>query len=665
MAELFGWAGKILRVNLSTKEITTEDTSKYVPKYIGGKGIAYKIAWDELKPGVGPYDPDNLLMFFTGPMAGTLAPTSGRGIVCSVSPRTYPIEWFTYSNMGGNWAAELKYAGFDGVVIKGISETPVYLWINDGKVEIRDAANLWGSDTLYTQESLKADLGNSTQVACIGPAGENRVVFSVIQHRVGNAAGAAGMGAVMGAKKLKALAIRGTGAIKVARPAEFLSACQAAADLIKAGDTRKVVGAPPQPTSLPCSHACPLGCHAMVKKVPVGVETGTGSRNVMAKCINSLWRHGWERSRYPTDYIKDNYNGDIRTRPTKGFGLTPGIELESLCDSLGMSGWAYINLYVWFSACVDNGITELNGYKLDPDNAQFWVDTLRNIAYRQGIGDILADDLMRACERLDVPPLIKKHANWQEPMWGFASHRLGRGAESQPSPIWISTMLHWVIDTRDPLVSHHQTSFVEYWFPIHHVGGSADTDFEKVKATYARVFGSGDVIEPGFENIDKKVKATKWFSDRAQLKDSLLMCDWCFPRLLSGFMTKEELNSAKDYYGDVDTEAKLFAPLTGIDLSSSDLEKAGDRIKNIERAINIRNDNRSREMDVTGEWLFEYPEKSDGTHLNKELFNSILDSYYEARGWDKATGRPTRITLEMLDLKDVADELQTLGKLPT
>ncbi len=664
MGETCGWAGKILRVDLSTDSVTTEDTSKYVPDYIGGKGIATKIAWDELKPGVGPYDPENILIFMTGPFAGTLAPTSGRGIVCGVSPRPYPTPWFTYGGIGGNWASELKYAGFDGMAIKGNSSKPVYLWVHDGEAEIKEAEALWGTDTYFTQKSLKAEYGKKAQVLCIGPAGENRVLFATIQHRLSNAVGNAGLGAVMGAKKLKGIVIRGTGGVKVANPSKFLSACQEVTELISAGPTFKPIGSPPGPESMPCTHACPLGCSAMFKNIPVGLEVGSGTRTMMGHCVNSMYNLGINQTEYPIKFTKDSYTGDIHTRATKGFGIKIGTELQVIGEGLGLSGWNYLNMYVWFWSCIDNGVTELNGYKLDPDNPEFWHDLLHKIAYREGIGDILADSLRRACDRLDLPEIIRKHASWQEPIWGFSTHRLGRGFEWQPSPIWIYTMLQWIMDSRDPMASNHQSSFVEFWFPPHYGRGSPDTDFDKLKATYARVFGSGEVIEPGFGDIDGKTKAAIWLNNRAQLKDSLLLCDWCFPRVLSGFKSKEELKAAKDYYGDIDAEAKLFGPLTGLDISTSDLEKAGERIKNLDRALHIRNYNRSRKIDSSAEWLFEYPEKSDGTKLDMAIFDTILDSYYENRGWDKTTGCPTRAKLEELGLKDVADKLDNLGKLP-
>lgn len=670
MSAIYGWVGKILRVDLTSRTITAEDTAKYVPDYIGGKGIATRIAWDELKPVTGPYDADNILIFMSGPLTGTLAPTSGRGIVCGVSARTYPTFWFTYGTMGGDWAAEMKFAGFDGIVIKGIADKPVYLSVHDGNAELKDAHGLWGLDTFCTQRSLKTTHGEQSQVVCIGPAGENLVRWASIQHKLSNAIGDAGLGAVMGVKKLKAIAFRGTGGIRIAKPAEFIRACMLATNLISSGPTFSPIkgpaGRPPAPNTLPCSFGCPLGCGKMLKNMPAGIQIGSGLRNMMAHCEDRVFIYGDVKTNYPPKDIADRYKGDMFTRETKGFGEKSGTELQSLCEGLGLSSAFPLNFYPWFWQCIENGVTELNSYKLDPDNPRFWYDLANKIAYREGIGDILADDLIRAINKLELPDILKKAAHFQFPQWGQPEHRQGRAYESQPSPLWIHTSLHWAIDSRDPMASHHQSSFVSMWFPLHHEGkgGSADVDFRKLMATYAKIFGTAKGMEPGFGHIDEKTKLTFWMDNRAQLKDSLILCDWCFPRILRGFHSREELLAAKDYAGDINAEAKMLAPLTGLKLTTADLEKAGDRIRNLDRALHIRNYDRSREIDSSGEWLCEYPEKSDGTNWDIALFNSILDNYYDKRGWDKKTGRPTRAKLEELGLKDVADELARIGKLP-
>lgn len=668
MNQMNGWMGKILRVDIGTGEVTTEDTSKYVPEYIGGKGIATRIAWNELKPGVKPYDPENMLMFMTGPFTGTLVPTSGRGSVCGISPRIYPTPWFTYGTMGGDWAAELKYSGFDAVIVKGNSPELVYLWIHDGKVELRDAKEITGFDTFVTQHYLKEKHGNRSQVICIGPAGENRVLWSTIQHRLSNAIGDAGLGAVMGAKKLKAIVIRGTGGVSIAKPKEFIRVCREMAEMIKGGTTNH-----PYPTDLPnhaplgpgnqqCSHGCPLGCGVLHKNIPAGLTVGSGTRNMMSHCEDKAFIQGDAATNYPTKDIKDNYNGDMFTRETKAFGESIGTELQALCEGLGLTSAFPANYYPWFWVCIENGVTKIKGVELKPDEPSFWFDFMKKVAYREdSFGDVFADDMMRAVDSLDLPPVVKKAANFQFPMWGQPSHRQGRSFESQPDPLWINTMLHWIIDSRDPMACHHQSSFVAGWLPLHHEGkaGTPDSNMEKLKAAYKKAFGTSEGMEPGFDNIDGKTRLAVWQDNRAQIKDSLLICDWVFPAILHTFTSREEYIEAEDYYGDIDAEAKMLAPLTGLDIDTEYIDRAGERIRNLDRALHIRNYDRSRKVDSTGEWFYEYPEKSDGTKLDMKTFDAVLDSYYRYRGWDKTTGHPTRAKLEELGIEDVADELET------
>ena len=446
-----GWAGRILRIDLTAVSVGSVATAPYLPDYVGGKGIATRIAWDELEPGTGPYSPDNLLMFMTGPFSGTLAPTSGKGTVCSVSPRTLPDPWFTYSGMGGNWTPELKYAGFDGIVVRGAADEPLYLWIEDGRAELRPAADLWGKDVFAVQELLKERHGDAAQVICIGPAGENRVVSATVHHRQKNCAGMAGFGAVMGAKNLKAIVIRGTGAVQIADPQRFVEACKRVHRLVHAGPTETPVRMKMGPTNIPCAHACPFGCATRSHDVALKLRGGKEKRkNISVMCNGEAYEGGWNWYQYPTPAIEEQYAGDLRTRAVEGLGKQGGDELQLLIETLGLSGWSYLTLRCWFLACLDHGVRKIDGLELRPEELDFWLELFRMIAYREGLGDLLADGLLPACDRLDLPDVVKKTAHWLEPMWGFPSHRDGRACEPQPSPLWIFDMLHWAIDSRDP-----------------------------------------------------------------------------------------------------------------------------------------------------------------------------------------------------------------------
>jgi aldehyde:ferredoxin oxidoreductase len=208
MAHVGGWAGKILRVDLSTGKIWTEPSLEYGRKYIGGRGLAARIAWNEIPPGTGPFDPENRLILSVGPLTGTSAPNSGRATVCSLSPQAFPYEWFSYSSVGGYWGPTLKYAGYDAIVVQGESSQPVYLWVDDARVELRDARELWGKGTFATQEHLMREHGSDIRALTIGQAGENRCRIAIIASGSASAAGQGGFGAVMGSKNLKAIAAR-------------------------------------------------------------------------------------------------------------------------------------------------------------------------------------------------------------------------------------------------------------------------------------------------------------------------------------------------------------------------------------------------------------------------------------------------------------------------
>ncbi|MFH0728748.1 MAG: aldehyde ferredoxin oxidoreductase, partial [Pseudomonadota bacterium] len=212
MARYGGWAGNVLRVDLSTGRITLEDTVEKYKDYIGGTGIGYKVLWDEVAGDIKAFDPENKIVFATGPLAGTSAPCSGRTAVTTLWPTCWPKHLVGTGHMGGHFAAELKYAGFDAVILEGRAEYPVWLAIFDGKAEIRDARPLWGQGIRRTTYEISRQMGTEACVAAIGQAGENRVPMSVIINSVSHSAAG---GAVLGSKNLKAIGVRGTGSIRI------------------------------------------------------------------------------------------------------------------------------------------------------------------------------------------------------------------------------------------------------------------------------------------------------------------------------------------------------------------------------------------------------------------------------------------------------------------
>ncbi len=227
-----GYIGTILRVNLKSGAIRTEPLNeKNASEYVGARGLGTKCFCDECDPRCDPLGPDNNLVIMTGPLTGTLAPSSGRYNAVAKSPLTGTIG---AANSGGHFGPELKYAGYDGIIFEGQSDRPVYLYINDGAVELRDASHLWGKDVFETTEVLYEECGSNFRVACISAAGENGCLFAGIMNDKHRAAGRGGMGAVMGSKKLKAIVVKGTGSVCVARPEGFFKEATEARDKLKA-----------------------------------------------------------------------------------------------------------------------------------------------------------------------------------------------------------------------------------------------------------------------------------------------------------------------------------------------------------------------------------------------------------------------------------------------
>lgn len=218
----YGWAGYILRVDLSEGRITREPLNEtWAREYIGGRGLGAKYLYEEMDPGVDALSPENKLIMATGPLTGTNASCGARYMVVTKGPLTGAI---TTSNSGGHWGPELKFAGYDMVIVEGKAEKPCYLLINDDDVQIRDAGNVWGKVVSETEDAIRDETGMpKLRIACIGPAGEKLVRFAGIINDKHRAAGRSGVGAVMGSKNLKAIAVRGTKGVQIARPKDYMS----------------------------------------------------------------------------------------------------------------------------------------------------------------------------------------------------------------------------------------------------------------------------------------------------------------------------------------------------------------------------------------------------------------------------------------------------------
>jgi len=643
----YGYAGKILEISLENEKIKTLDTMKYASSFIGGRGIAAKIAWDELPKHVDAFDPENRLIIMTGPLTGTLAPTSGRTIFCSVSPRVYPRPWYTHSTMGGFFGSELKYAGFDGIVIHGCAERPVYIWIKDEEIDIVPAKDIWGLKVRSAISTLKRKLDDLAQIICIGPAGEKLVRYASICSPPENASGHSGFGAVMGSKNLKAIAVRGTGGIDIFDPKRFLDTCKYAMRMCHTGMVDQFLRSATPNRSPICSQSCNVDCR--VGRIFFNIEPKFSSEKIKVHqtfCIGNCWaRHG----------PYSGYEGaNIKVPEITGWNPEDGgVELHRLCDDLGLDLWVLLVFQPWFVRCVELGIKKIGDLYLNPRDPLWFYNLLNKIANREGIGDVLAEDLRRMTDilrrRMNLPNELIKLSEELEFAYGFPAHREGRIWDPEPMPFWVVSALMYATESRDPAICAH-TSFL-------HLANLYLDDPEsfrlKFKSVAKKIWGSERALYPSF---DHKAEVAIWCQHRHVLLDSLPLCDFAFPRVIKPFKTKEEWLKTKDIYGDLEIEAKLFSTCTGIDLSIDELEKACERIFNLERMILVFKFDRDRNVDEQVGPHFELPCKTDRTCLNAQIFKRLLDEYYILRGWDIKTGHPTKEKLKSLDL-NVSDVL--------
>jgi aldehyde:ferredoxin oxidoreductase len=648
--EAFGWAGKILRVDLSTRHIEIENTLKYAPEYMGGRGIATRIAWNELRPGTDPYDEANLLMIFNGPLTGTPAPYTGRTTLCTLAPQGYPHSWFTRASLGGHWGPELKYAGYDGIVIRGHAESPVYLHIEDEDVQIRDAGDLWGLGIYDTQAGLFERHGKDIRALTIGQAGENLSRIAIISTETESAAGQGGFGAVMGAKKLKAIAVRGRGQVKIAHPDAFLDKCLAIRDEVHAPH-----GYPTEPQLDPelsskygqkfqaCTQGCAKPCllSHYYTRVP-----GTVCPNKIyagqLHCVSGLFPG------VPNSFYDWN------------LGFEAGFEISTFTNDFGLNQWdLLLGIFPWLRACKQAGlVSELDGMEIDLNNPHFWAEIVRKIAFREGIGDILAEGGRR------VPALIGFGQEQMDKLytgWGYAGHWDGHGDKINRVfyPYWIVAALQWAVDTRDPISSGHgYVQSIMNWSRV--VSPDCGLDWEDIKQVGSQVYGTVEAVDPQSNYEAKEIPAV-WHGHRSVIKDSMPVDDQMYPRIYSRY-TDDHRSRAGDMLG-TSFEYELFTSATGMDISEAELDRICERVVNLDRALQIRNYGRSREDDESVITAFEYPENlvnpfiGHKMSMDRQQFLELMDRYYRLRGWDVETGHPLPETLHRLGLDDVAEEL--------
>jgi len=638
MTGYFGYAGHILWVDLSSGTIKQIPTIAYADRFLGGRGIAAKIYWDEVPPEVRALDPGNRLIFITGPLAGVYPGVGGiRWLVCGKSPATTP-EQFCYSNFGGSWGTELKLAGYDGIVVQGKSDKPVYLLIENGTVEIRDASALWGKSAVEVREDLKDNLGRQTKVVATGPAGDNMVVLAILLAD-NDASGSGGFGAVMGSKKLKAIAVRGEGKIAVADPAKLLKLNRYIRKLrgFSACEGRFPVDAnfeaPKKKKPYTCK-GCGIGhCQRMV------YESENGKKGKFACMPMGFYQLRARR------YYGQEVQGEV------------AFHAAMLANEYGVDVSAIDTMIMWLSRCNKAGIltdenTSIPLSKIG--SIEFIEKLIKQISLRDGFGDILARGTSKAAD------LVGSGAEKL-----ITDYILKAGQNSLYNPrFYITTGLLYAMEPRQPIQQLHEIAepfirWIEWVNKVEHAYLSS----EVFRAIAKRFWGSELAVD--FSTYEGKALAAVKIQDRQYAKESLILCDWILP------ITSVE--HSEDHIGDSSLESKILSSVIGEKVEEEQLYSIGERIVNLQRAIFIKE---AKGTDTIPEFHFSIPQKhvlwnpeakapgkdgkilvKKGALLDKEKFEKTKKEFYRLRGWNAVSGLQTKAKLEELELGDIAEDL--------
>jgi aldehyde:ferredoxin oxidoreductase len=655
-ARMHGWANRILRVDLSEMTIRVDETAPYVPGYLGARGIAHRIVWEEYPEPVDAFDPRNPLMVFPGALTGARAPYSGRTSVCTFAPQGYPYPWFSRSNVGGHLGGELKRAGYDGIIVTGTSEEPVRIRIRDDEVSILPAGDLWGQDALETLEALEAADGPDTRSLAIGPAGERLSRIATIQTASSSACGQGGFGAVMGSKKLKAISVIGTGEVTLADPERVLEITRATA--AEAQSTRRARGAVRKMNERleaagegsarlhPCTEYCLSPCTVYYEGVPGCAYNRKWSSTWM--CVGGILAGLSEGG--PV-----SHGGVFDWR----LGTRGGMEANALCNRYGINQWdLIIGMVPWLEACQQAGlIDEIDGLPMDWRSPAFWASFLHAIAYRQGQGDALAEGGWRAARTLGLgEDLVRRYYA----AWGYAGHWDGHAdwANHLVFPYWLVSALQWSTDTRDPISSGH--GYVVSMMAHSPLGKQSDISWDQMRAISARIYGDPEAVDP-YSGYKAKGYPAFYHTRRSVIKDCLPADDFQFPMIYS--------RNTADHFCRVagidgpSVEYHLFVAGTGTNWPEEAFERAAERVYTLERAIAVRHWGRDRKMDEMVLPAYEYAENwtnpllGERYALDRAQFRPVMDDYYRCQGWDVSTGWPAKERLAELNLDGVYEPM--------
>jgi benzoyl-CoA reductase subunit BamB len=639
-----------LEIDLSRGNIERVETDpRETELYLGGLGTNAKILWDRVPPETEPFSPDNLLIFSTGLLCGTPAPGCNRTIVSTISPQTLLMA---YSMMGGFWAPELKYAGYDKVIIRGKSPNLVYLWINNDKVEIRDASHLQGKGAIETAELIKEELKEpKAQVSAIGLAGENRVYFASIEQGRSSAS-RGGIGAVMGDKGLKAIAVRGTKDINIARPAELMELCNEVLKYIQVRAENPIKGVPPILAGLGSPQEMAVhdeewhttnfawGNARYRKKdywteevAKKWTESLENARERFISCYNCPMKCG-ATINVPgvSTYMMKCYSKLTYTMAAMS-DLDFGFRIAQRATDYGVDAFSTPQTMAFALELYEAGILtdqDMPGMPSDSEGRFYWL--LDRIVRREGIGDVLANGTYWAAQQIGKGAEVYAHNN-------IKKHEQLPLKLGMLNPIYFLmyctgekiniTQIEGQFPQAPFPTREQREAFVKDWFQV---------PDEKFKQYFVDWELRGENSIPHYPTVEMTCDIVDWQEKMHYIDDALGMCAG-----LSSFPLKPPYH--------IHNYPKFISSGAGIDMDEAKLSQAAKRYRTLVRAVNIRRGmRRSDEKPPEDHWKKRFP----------ELEAQLLDAYYEFKGWNHQ-GIPTKESLHELGLDYVSEDFLQRG----
>lgn len=646
MAVMNGWAGKILKVYLTEHKVETEDLPRdWAEKYIGGSGFGARILYDEAGPEINPLDPEAIIIIGQGPLSGTLAPSSGRYEIVAKSPLT---GIFARSNGGGNFGPEMKWAGYDLIIIYGKSKTPVYLWIEDDHVELKEAGHLWGHTTWEARDIICRELGDiDIATLLIGPAGENLCFSSCVIGDLSRAAGKCSIGAIWGSKNLKGIACHGSQGVNVAKPKDLLSLSNALCNRFKKDplyDTHSRYG----------TTSWVGGAYA--RSPLVRMLFAQGSEKIEEKAFSPLYKKNLACFGCPLhcshfyDVQKGKYKG------TKGEGIEGNLQLwvgigcrgfdsaflcqvNNLCNQLGINldsvgaalNWA-MNLYE--ARIITEADTD--GLEVTWGNQDVMLELIRKMAYKEGFGELLDAHPVRAAQ------MLGRGSD------KYATHTKGLYAGMAGTGIGTSLAYTLALNVATRGFDHLVGGPTIYSLGMREEWGITPEYLRKIGQE--RYNNPDSLTEPWAADV-VKAKVVYEFENLCAVCDMTGVCK---------FASLYTLSLAGLDIGDL---SQLMSLTTGLNICQEELVKAAEREFMLERAYNAREGiRRIHDYPFSLRWQLEHGEPHpiyDHRMLpvKFESYDMVLDEYYRLRGCDIETGIPTKSNLERLGLQDVVNDL--------